>query len=62
MFERNSKQNQASEIISSSYSDAKMITLENLNHKQNNELSYNKSIVKFCKDSIEQLNDTNKKG
>ena len=62
MFKRTSKHNQASEPSSSTNSDAKMISLENLNREQNNGLISNNSIVKFCKENITQLNDTNKKG
>ena len=62
MFERSSKHNQVSEPSSSTNSDAKMISLENLNSEQNNGLISNNSILKLCKENITQLNDTNKKG
>ena len=62
MLKRTSKHNQASEPSSSTISDAKMMILENLNREHNNGLLSNNSIVKFCKEDITQLNDTNKKG
>ena len=62
MIKRTSKHNQVSEPSSSTNSDAKMVTLKNLNHEQKKRLLSNNSIVKFCKENITQLNDTNKKG
>ena len=61
-MKKTSKHNQVSEPSSSTYSDAKMITLESLNNKENNGLLFKNSLVQFCKDNITQLNDTNKKG
>ena len=62
MFEKTSKHNQVSEPSSSTNSNAKMIILENIKREQNNGLLYKNFIVKFCKENIALLKDTNKKG
>ena len=62
MFEKTSKHNQVSEPSSSTNSNAKMIILENIKREQNNGFLYKNSIVKFCKENIALLKDTNKKG
>ena len=62
MFKRISIPNQVSEINSFTYSHAKRRKLEKMNSEQINGLLSNSSIVKFCKESIIQQNDINKKG
>ena len=62
MFKRTSKRNQVSEQSSSTNSNVKMIILEKLKREQSNGILSNKSILKFCKENIMQLNDTNNKG
>ena len=62
MSKRISLPNQVSEINSFTNRHAKERKLEIMDKEQTNGLLSNNSIVKFCKESIIQQNDVNKKG